>query len=311
MLDAATASANDAQMLCEDIAQQLFPRAQRAPSEAILASTRLILQNLVQAIEAKLGISSDVATPLSWDMLSRSGLLREAALLEFALARMAEHHISQRVETGGAAFLTQLPNRLLESDDPLVAECARKLLIAQNAAQIRSPESFLRQLPADVLHLLVWRVVAVFQMDGSRSAGNLIASGNQLLAAHDEAAAVHATAAKLVYFLPEEERGSLLNPKDCGLALYASGLAHDYRLPHDRILRFIDEQDVAPLLLMLRGRGHEAQAALAIVQHLRGRRSDDHLLPDLLVQYEALDPEAARSEVLGWRLAAAPVWKAG
>lgn len=311
LLNAATASANDAQMLCEDIAQQLFPRAVRAPSEEVLAATRLLLQKLVAAIEDGLGIGNDDIVPKSWEILCRSGLLREPALIEFALARRAEERIAERLGVSGMALIGQLSNRLLHNSDPAISSCARAFLIAENAAQLRTPEQLARQLPADLLHLLVWRVVAVFQMDDKHRPANLVAQGHKLLSAHDEAAAVHAAAAKLVYFLSEDERSCLDNPVSAGLSLYVSGLAHDFRLPHDRILRFIDEDDLGPLLLMLRARGHDAQTALSILQYLRGQRSDDHLLPDMLGHFDEMGADAARTEVLGWRLGAVPVWKAG
>jgi hypothetical protein len=148
-------------------------------------------------------------------------------------------------------------------------------------------------------------------MDDKHRPANLVAQGHKLLSAHDEAAAVHVAAAKLVYFLSEDESPCLDDPVSAGLSLYVSGLAHDFRLPHDRILRFIDEDDLGPLLLMLRARGHDAQTALSILQYLRGQRSDDHLLPDMLGHFDELGADAARTEVLGWRLGAVPVWKAG
>lgn len=310
LLNAATASASDAQMLCEDIAQQLFPRALHLPSEAVLASTRLILQKLVSGIETALGVAGANAAPQSWDILCRSGLLREPSLLEFALARLAEEKISERLDHNGTAPFGQLSAKLLRSDDATVADCARNLLRAENLAQLRTADSFVKQLPADLLHLLVWRVVAVFQMDRDASPG-LVAEGQRLLSAHDAAEAVGTAAAKLVYFLSDKDRAALDDPHASGLALYASGLAHDFRLPHDRILRFIDEDHPAPLLLMLRARGHDSQAALSIVQYLRGRRADDQLLPELLTQFGELEPDAARVEILRWRLGTSPVWKAG
>lgn len=311
LLIAATASANDAQMLCEDLAQQMFPRALRPPSEATQASARLILQRLVLGVERGLGVTDDDGLPKSWDILCRSGLLREPSLLEFALARLAEEQIAQRIDVSGLALFGRLSSRLVESSDPVIAECARHLIVAEDSIRSRTPESLLKQLPADLLHLLVWRVVAVFQMDVDGTSQNLVAAGNQLLSGHDEAGSVQSSAAKLVYFLPEFEHAALGDPLVAGLALYVGGLAHEFRLPHDRILRLIDEDRSEPLLLMLRARGHDMHLAMALLQRLRGRRVEDHRLPELLQQFEMLAPETARAGILRWRLGATPVWKAG
>lgn len=306
---AATAAAIDAQMLCEDIAQLLFPRAVNAPSENTLASTRLILQNLVLGIERSLGVSGNVAAPASWDMLCRSGLLRDSAILEFALARHAEEQIRAQVDFSGLQLFDCLPNRLVYSVDPIVSECARNLVIAENAAQLKSPEALVQQMPADLLHLLVWRVVAVFRYADDQSSSTMIAAANKLLASHDEALAVQSSAAKLAYFLPEEERQLLADPVKVGVPLYVSGLAHDFELPHDRILRFIAEDDVTPLLLLLRARGHDPQTALGILQLLRSGTQDDHLLPKLMLQFEQVDPVSAKAEILSWRMTGSTVWK--
>ena len=309
LLMAATAAANDAQMLCEDIAQLLFPRVLNAPSEATLASTRLILQNLVLGIERSLDLSGNATAPASWDMLCRSGLLREAAFLEFALARHSEDQIRERVDLNGLELFDCLPNRLIHSADPVISECARNLVIAENTVQLNSPVGLVQQMPADLLHLLVWRIVAVFQFAEVQTGSLLIASANKLLASHDEAKAVQSAAAKLAYFLPQEERQLLADPVKAGVPLYVSGLAHDFGIPHDRILRFIAEDDVTPLLLLLRARGHDAQTALGIVQLLRLGAQDDHLLPKLMLQFEQVEPDAAKAEILSWRLSRGTVWK--
>lgn len=289
-------------MLCDDLAQLLFPRVQHAPSEATQASVRLVLQMLVLGIESGLGVEQDDAVPRSWDILCRSGLLREPALLEFALARIAEERISRRVNDGRPEIFGQIAVEMLESKDAILAQSARNLLVAENGLEIRTPERLIRQMPADLLHLLLWRVVAVFQSGSIGQARSFVDAGNGLLSGHDESMTLNAAAAKLVYFLPDDVRAGLNDPARSGLSLYVSGLAQEFRLSHDRILRFIDEDAVSPFLVLLRARGSDAATAMSIAQYLRGHRADDYLLPQLLAQYEALDTETARSAILRWRL---------
>ena len=289
-------------MLCEDLVQLLFPRVEHAPSEATQSAVRLLLQRLVRGIEQGLGISQESSIPKSWDILCRSGLLREQALVEFALARIAEEQISSRINDGKPEIFNQIAAQLLSCKDTVLAQAARNLLIAESAIERQTAESLLLQMPAELLHMILWRVVAVFQSGAVDGGSDYVKRGNVLLSAHDESLTAGATAAKLVYFLPDDIRPDLNDPLRAGLSLYVGGLAWEFRLSHDRVLRFIDEEPVAPLLVLLRARGTDAQSAISISLYLRGERADDYRLPILLAQYEAIDAELARSTILQWRL---------
>lgn len=291
-------------MLCEDLAQLLFPRVEQTPSEAMQSSVRLMLQRLVRGIEIGLGIDQEGSIPKSWDILCRSGLLREQALMEFALARIAEERISSRINEGKPDIFNQIAAQMLGNKDPTLVQVARNLLIAESAIERLTPDNLVRQMPADLLHLALWRVVAVFQSGALESRSNCIEAGNRLLSAHDESLSVGAAAAKLVYFLPDDIRPELNNPRIAGLSLYVGGLASEFRLSHDRVLRFIDEEPVAPFMVLLSARGTDATSAMSILQYMRGERSDDYRLPILLEQYEDIDAELARSTILKWRLGA-------
>lgn len=291
-------------MLCDDLAQLLFPRVQHTPSEAMQASVRLVLQMLVRGIESGLGVEQNDAVPRSWDILCRSGLLREPALLEFALARIAEEHISRRVNEGRPDIFRQIAVEMLDSKDSSLAQSARNLLVAENSLELHTPERLIDQMPAELLHLLLWRVVAVFQSASAGDARAYVDAGNILLSRHDESRTLNAAAAKLVYFLPDDKRAKLADPVLAGLSLYASGLAQEFRISHDRVLRFIDEDSVAPFLVLLRARDCDAATAMSIVQYLRGPRADDYRLPELLEQFAVLKTEEARSAILRCRLGA-------
>lgn len=298
-------------MLCDDLAQLLFPRVQNAPSEAMQASVRLVLQMLVQGIESGLGIEQVEVLPKSWDILCRSGLLREQSLMEFALARIAEEQISRRVNEGRPDKFGQIAAQMIDSKDPTLAQSARNLLVAESAFEWRTPENLTSQMPAELLHLLLWRVVAVFQSGSIGDRRDYIKAGNLFLAAHDESRTLNAAAAKLAYFLPDEVRPGLNDPIRAGLSLYVSGLAQEFRITHDRILRFIDEGPVAPFLTLLRARGSDAESALSILQYLRGDRDDDYRLALSLEQFESVNVDQARSTVLQWRLGAEATARAG
>jgi hypothetical protein len=306
LLQAATACAVDAHLLREDMADLLFPRVAEAPSEALQAAVRITLQKLVKAAENRLfSGNSDGTAPQSWEMLARSGLLREPQLIEFCMGQIAMQSIQQRLDEAGVEHLEQLPARSLGDIDPVIAEAASKLLAAQALIQTASAAALLMQLPADVLHVLIWRIVAVFQSSSrpsNLSDSDLVAKARDSIAQHDESRSLQSSAAKLAYFLPEEQRGALNNATEAGLALFVAGLAQEFRLSQDRVLRLIDEAAVAPLLTMLRARGFEASEAFAQILLLRGQRHDDPALAAWQSDYDDLDPDAARQAIIDWRI---------
>lgn len=304
LLRAATACAADAQLLCDDLSQLLFPRVAEPPTEELQASVRLLLRRLVSGVEQLLGAHPD-GEPRSWELLSRSGLLRETKLIEFCLARIAETRLQLRFDIAGVDPLGQIAARLARGADRRLAAMATTLLVAEGQSRSADPVSLATQLPADLLHVLVWRVIAVF---GAYAAS--IATGQQLLAKQSEAAILGVAATKLAFFLPEPYRQEINDPVAAGLPLFAAGLAQDFGLAFDRVVRLIDEPSPAPLLTMLRARGMDAENASAQLFALRGQRSGDFQLPLLLRAFGALDPAAARAEIARWPADPAQAWQA-
>jgi hypothetical protein len=305
LLEAATACAVDAQMLREDMANLLFPHSASAPSEAQQAAVKLTLQELVAGVERRLHVDADpAAEPSSWAMLARSGLLREPALIEFCMARIAEAAMQQRLDDAGVEFLEQLPVTCLGADDPIVAEVAKKYLSAASLLQTGSAEALVAQLPAELLHMLMWRVVAVFQTRTGTAAPDvpdLATRARNMFAQHDEAQSLQSCAVKLAYFLPEALQPQLRHPEKAGLALFAAGLAHEFRMSYDRVLRLLDEASVAPLLAMQRACGIEQDQAISQILLIRGQRKEDQALAGFLADYEQLEPAMARQTIMDWR----------
>lgn len=305
LLRAATACAADAQLLCEDLSYLLFPRVLETPSEELQASLLFTLRQIVSGVEQLLGLTTDSdADPQSWKILSKAGLLREPRLIEYCLARIAEENLQERMDAARFEPLEQLPAKLALSGDANPQDLAVTFLAAEGASRGNRPIGIARQLPADLLHLLVWRVIAVFRTDAECNeddAAALIGAGHRILAGHDEAQTLLAAAAKLAFSLSDAARAELLDPAAAGIPLFVAAIVQEFDLHFDRVMRLIDENSAAPFLTILRARDLDIDAASQQLTLLRGQRKDDFQLPAYVRSFTQLSPQDARRQISFWR----------
>jgi hypothetical protein len=301
---AATANAANLRLLADDVAYALFPRTGELPSEELQALVRLALRLIVSGVEGALGVADEGDIPRSWDMLCRSGLLREPSLIEYCLARIAEHRIRSRMDVDSLQRLDQLPALLLGDANPLIADTARSVLVADNRNGAFDKHALFAQLPPELLHLLAWRVVAVFKSGVNGVSDNADRSWearcNALLAGRNDAALLQTSAAKLAYFLPEDFRGQLANPVKAGLPSFIAAIARRTGLSADLIYRLIDGDPVEPILVVLKACDFGKDDAFAVLHQLRGVRAEDRQSPHLAEDYAQLSTEDAARLCLSW-----------
>jgi hypothetical protein len=296
LTDAATAQAATLRLFADDVACLLFPRTSVVPSEELLATVRLTLHGLVSGIEIALGVLEAGENPRSWDLLCRSGLLREPALIDYCLARIAEDRILSRIDGSGPAIVQQLPARLLHNADPLLSETARSLLAAENHSRRNDAQALCAQLPPELLHLLSWRVVAALKTDPATSAkadGSIESACAKMLSGRKEVSSLQPSAAKLVYFLPEELRAELDDPVSAGLSMFVASIAMRTGLAADVVYRLIDGEQLEAFLIMMRASGFEFAAVLILAEYLRGIRSPEQNPAAVAVDYQRISIEEA------------------
>jgi hypothetical protein len=294
-LEMANGQVRAAYALRDDLLAVLFPHGDTLPSELLQTRVKLKLLALVDGIERQL--IGESLKQRSWGTLSRSGLLREKALIHFALARIAEERIHRNLQAAGASSLAQLPARLMGDDNANLAEMARKLLQAERN---NDDSSLYLTLDPEILHILTWRVVAALQQQGD-DGETILANAKAMLAAHDDDANPANAARKLVFFLGPDYREALLRPEIAGLHLFVAGISQSSGLDSDLLFRLIDEARVEPLALLLRGNGVDPEQIDRAMVLLRGAQAS--LSPELLSQYAAIDPIDARSAIANWQSA--------
>ena len=268
LLTVGAAHASDVQALCIDVAAMIFPSAITPPTEEAISAVTRKLVALVADIEAQLLGHDPQALnehPRTWALLAQSGFLRQPDLIDFMLARVAEDRIEDKI----ASPTRQLPAQLLNHPDPNVAEAAQTLLAADSLYRRTRGFSY-HALRPELLHQLCWRLVAAIEIDNGKRDIAVIANARALLSEYDEGRTAQAAALKLTHFLGVERQNDLLDPNIAGLHLFVAHIANALEIDPDHVLHLIDIGSSAPLVIMLRAVGIDAERAMAIIYLFKG-----------------------------------------
>jgi hypothetical protein len=297
--------ARDAQAHCVDVAAMLFPTGHIIPSDALISDVSAKVRGLILGIQ-KVLLPNIFDYPemitSCWQLLVRSGFLREATLVDFILARNAEQTLSKKIACNGqVSTAEQMPAALLGNADPNIAEAAQ-ILVAADGLRQHSTSTLYHELGAELLHQTVWRVVAALQMITDRRDANVIDAAKNLLTRHDEGQIARVAARKLVHFLGVDNIALLSSPEAAGLDLYVASLAVDIGVDHDHVLRLIAAHSSAPLATMLRARDAGREEAMATICLFKGFNLTPREVTNFDAGYDVLDYEAARREIEQWAI---------
>ncbi len=304
LLATAAYHARDAQAQCVDVAAMMFPTGHKIPSDALLYGVSKKLSDMLAGIErALLGEAPDAElTQNCRDLLTQSGFLREGALVDFILARHAEEHLSAQITARGQiAKVDQLPAQLLGNVSPEIARAAQVVLAADSIRQ-RQAVSLHTEMAPEMLHQIVWRVVAALQVTQGARDQSVIDAAQALLSAHHENAIARIAARKLVCLLGQDHRDALQSPEACGIELYVAALSADTGLDHDHVLRLIAGHSSAPLAALLRARNTSSEDAMAAICLFNGFDLTPHDVSSFYAGYDSLDRDIARQTIQGWAM---------
>ena len=303
LLKVAAFHARDLQAACVDVSAMIFPTAAEPPSEATIAAVSAKLAALVSSIEVRLtGEKNDQPSAAIWQLMARSGFLREPELIEFLLARIAADRLDASIDADGEFPPTQqLPARLLDHEDARIADAAQTLLAADSLHR-RSVGFAYQELRPELLHQLVWRTVAAMEVARGSKSGAEMDAARQMLAQHDEGRTVQNAAAKLVHFLGSDQSFDLFDPQQAGLHLFIAAISARIEIDADHILRLFDTSSAAPGAMILRACGLGKEAALSIIYLFRGFQLTPRDVQLFERDYDSIPPETARHEINNWAL---------
>jgi hypothetical protein len=287
--------ARDIHALCSDVSAIIFPSAITQATEATITAVSSKLRQLVSDIEAQLITADTQPRPGTWEMLARSGFLRETDLIDFMLARVAEDRLDALL--GDTA--SSMTRELLDHADGNIANAAQMLLAARSLHRNGAGRTYL-ELPAEILHKLCWRIVAAVEVLRGARQPDTIASARHLIEQYSEASRAQAAAGKIVHFMDETARRNLLDPKEAGLHLYVASLSACLELDHDHILQIIDAGSSTPYAVTLKALDIPKDQAIDAIIALRSDKvttRDAGIIDD---GYDLIDVDAAKSQVHEW-----------
>jgi hypothetical protein len=257
--------AHDIDALCTDIASVIFPTAVNPPTEATISAVSAKLIQLVSDLEARLLSKRNPHFPLTWDILSKSGFLREPDLIDFILARVAEDRLGACI----AQDKVKSASAYLDHQNGMLADAAQTLLAAESLHRSGAGNTYLG-LTSELLYKLTWQIVAAIEIfEGARQPA-IIASAKSLLSSFCEADRAQDAARKIVHFSDDPTHTLVGNPEIYGLHLHVAALSADLELDHDHILRLIDASSSAPYAVMLAACGVSKTHALKNIFLFRG-----------------------------------------
>lgn len=291
--------ARDIHAVCADVSAAIFPSAIVPPSDAMINSASSKLLQIVGDIEDRLVPNDRAGPPQTWEMLARSGFLREAELIDFILARVAEDRLSAR--GGGSATLSE---RLLDHVDGSVADTAQMLLASESLHRLAAGNAHLG-MPAELLHKTVWRVVAALEVIHGSRQQDVVAAARTVIAEYSEASRIQAAARKIVHFMDASEQEELFDPKMSGLHLHVAAISASLDLEHDHVLRLIDASSSAPYAILLKATGVSKAKAIEAIFLLRGDTLSSREAGIIDTGYEPLDASTAITVTAGWSSARA------
>ncbi len=303
LLTVAAYHARDAQAQCADVSAMAFPAGHLAPSEEMLIAVATKMRALISGIENGIKNAAhkgSITEPESWKLLSQSGFLKEAVIVDFIMARFAEDRLNARIAAQGEVpLMEQLPAQLLSDPDTEIADAAQAILLSE-ATSRRSPQLLFRQLAPEQLHRLVWRVVAALQMlSGTKNYDHMNAA-KSMLAAHDEAQSGRGAARKLVHFAGSKLNDEAFDPQKAGLAIFVAAISSRTGLDQDHILRLIDGHSSAPLAAILRACNVNTDAAMAVICLFKGFTLTPYEINMFNSSYSVLDALTAQTAIDEW-----------
>lgn len=305
MLAHARYYARDGQAQSKDVAVMAFPSGHAAPSDQMLSAVGTKLRDLIFGIEnnilSRKSGSNDGNTAI-WNMLLQSGFLKEPALVDFALARFSEEHLGAAIlANGDVDAASQLPAQLLTSGDLILAESAQSILSGQSLLR-RSPGLLYRELPSELLHQTVWRVVAALQIVAEAKNQSHIDAAKYLLAGHDESQSVQGAARKIVHFTASENAHILLDPEQAGTQIFAAALSAKTGLDQDHIIRLADGHSSLPLAILLRAADLERSKAMAVICLFRRFNLTPFEINKFDQSYDVLEQSKALEMAAEWAI---------
>lgn len=299
-----------------DLVNRVFPNSKIALTDREVAGVRRCLADWVFAVEKALFNTDDCSGepldhdvfPQSWATLAASGLLSDERLIQEARMRLLLWQFAQPAGADNAPILTSPPYllHLAEHDNALLSDAAMRLISALLRDKSAAPGQLV-ELPAEVLHLIVWRVIAAHEVIAPGRHAALQPKVPAILAAHDEGQGHGRSAQYLAHKLMElhlvDAKRPELAPAKHGLAVTLALLALASGLSFVQIAQMAMEPGLARLAVVLRALDYDDHAAGVLLGWIVGRLGHENAALSTLNRFGSATVEASAAMMMQWRSA--------
>ena len=315
LLQMADSMGREQEHFARDLVNRIFPHSSIAISARDVAGVKRCLSDWIFAIEYALGqgdiepVKGGSVFPQTWATLTASGLLSDEMLVQEARMRMLLWQFAQPSGAMGGTAIHAAPQYLSElagSENPLLADAAMRLISAILRDKSNAPGQLV-ELPVELLHLLVWRVIAAYEVIRPGRHVELQAKVPAILIAHDEGQAHGRSAQYLAHKLMElnlvDAQRPALAPAKQGLALSLALLALASGLSFVQLAQMAMEPGLARMCVVLRALRYDEQAAGTVMGWIVGRLGHENAAVSALSRYESATIDGAMAMVTQWRAA--------
>ncbi|NNM75721.1 DUF2336 domain-containing protein [Sphingomonas sp. ID1715] len=292
------------------------------PTDSQRAAMAQMLDGLVQELErdVRLALASRLGPdappvleveriPILRPIFDRAGVLRDRDLIGLLLTRSEECRIGQTIRR--VAELRPAEGAAVRLDAPVELEASLLAAEARRFGDMGAPRFALADLPADLLHRLLWRAAAALRdylerssaLSGPLRDDALAAVVGERLAAHDEGRSLAALAMRLALAVRGDDL-LLLELFQAGrFSLFVAMLAVRARLDFGPAFLLAADPSLGALAVLLRAVETPTQVAAPILLQMAAVNGlGDMKLEERVNDFLDLDVAAAREAIRPWQL---------
>lgn len=247
--------------------------------------------------------------PIVRPIFDRAGVLRDRELVALLLSRVEEHRIRQTIRRVAEIHPVPAPQAALG----IAPEIEAVLQLAENRRTDRHGEPSLstEDLPADLLHRLVWWGAAALRdylerstpLDPARRDEALSAVVSNLLATHDEGQTLEAAAMRAALALGQGDDILFELFRAGRFSLFVAKLAVRARIEFAPAFMLAADPGIGALAVLLRAVEASTQVAAPILLQMAAiNRLSEAKLEERVNDFLDLDLGAAQDSVRAWRL---------
>ena len=247
--------------------------------------------------------------PIVRPIFDRAGVLRDRELVALLLARVEEHRIGNAIRR--IAQIDPEPSRPLDLGVSADLEAGLRIAESRRSDSHGDPCLLVRDLPADLLHRMLWWAAAALRDYLDRMSGldpalrdeALAAAVSTRLSAHDEGQTLDAAAMRVAIVSPAND-GMLFDLFRSGrFALFVAVLAVRARTDYASAFMLAADPGVGALAVLLRAIDASIQTAAPILLQIASINGlSEAKLEERVNDFLDLDLAAAKDAIRPYRL---------